>query len=810
MWNGLVQETAWALRRLLRERRFAATAVLTLGLGIGVTTSIFSLFHGVLLAPLPYPDADRLYAVGTTSPDWNGELVYAISPAAFDVLRSRENRSLTGLAAVSGASLVLREGEEAQLLSGGAVSYEFFDVLGISLAHGQAFAREHDYGGSEPVIVLSDAFWRTRFGADPTVLGRQLRFETGVRTVTGIAPPGFGYKGNPRFTGMDPAMFWIPFVWDRADGNYQFSNYLQLIGRSGPGIPRQALQAEMDAAFEPMRASYGERGIGVIPLQDFLVNATRTPLLLLAWAVALVLLIACANVANLLLARAEARRRELAVRAALGAGTARIAAIVLLEGVLIACFAGVIGVMAAWGGTRVLVTMFAPIIPRASDASLTLPVLAFGVLLSIAAGLLAAAIAAFRARPSRLGAALQAGGRTVAGGNRRVRQVLVITETALAFVLLAGAGLLVRSFWHMQNVDLGFDTANRLAVRLVVPAARYDTPEKTSRFYHDLTEAIAGLPGVLAAGGSDLAPLQGSNANRGVFIPAAAGDTLRAVEMRYITPGYVNALALNVVRGRDIATTDRTAAPAVALISESLARTLYDERDAIGERIGLEGLTRDVDPGYEVVGIVDDVKEFGPHRDAPFAVYMPHAQEPRNRTAMTIVIWTRSDPTDVLPAVRAAIRTRDPALPIVFATPMSVLYANVIRERQILLFLVSAFGVAALALGGAGVYAVMAYTVAQRRREMGVRLALGAKPARVLRSICGHALALASAGIVLGVLAAFALRRTIEGFLFEVPSWDPLSFLAGAIGLAAIALGGSWLPALRAARIEPAEIMRDG
>jgi predicted permease len=804
---GLRLDVRNALRSLLRQPRFTAVAVATLGLGIAATATIFSLVHGVLLAPLPFRDPGSLRAIGIVANGQPGQ-VYSISPKAFDLLRET-NDAFDGMAAVAGESLVLREDGDATLLTGAAVSHESFALLGVTPRFGASFAPEDDYVGREPVIVLRDALWRSRFGAAPDFVGRRQRFEDATRTVVGVAPPGFGFRGNPRYAGMAPADFWIPFAWDRASQTYAGSNYLQVIGRLAPGVTDEAAGARLDAAFIALGDTYrGRDGLGAVPLRDWLVAPARKPLALLAGAVLLVMLIACANVANLMLARSESRRHEMAVRAALGAGARRIAALLVLDGLLVAAAAGIVGVILALVMTRAIATLFAPVLPRVAGIGVSTPVIAFAAGLALLAGLVTGGFATLRDRIADGAIVLRSGARSIGDGGR-ARAVLVVAETAFAFLLLAGAGLLLRSFHALNRVDLGFDIDDRLAVRLVLPESRYPDAAATSTFYYDLADALAGVPGVLAAGGSDHVPMQGGNANRGVFDPVVGRDTVNAVEMRYVTPGYAEALGMRLERGRWLTTTDRAGAPNVALVSASLARMLFGDRNALGERIALTGFMKPGDAGLAIAGVVADVNEFGPQNDAPHIVYIPHAQEPRNRTGMTLILHTGGDPGALVGRVREVIRAHDPALPIVFASPMRSLFSDAIRERRVLLLLLGAFGVAAVGLGAAGVYSVMAYTVARRRREVGVRIALGARPGRVLGSVCAHALALAALGIVIGAIAAVALRRTMDAFLFGVSSWDPLTFAGGAAALALVALAGSWAPARRAAAVDPIEVLRN-
>jgi putative ABC transport system permease protein len=804
--SNLIQDLKFGVRSFLRAPRFSIPAVLALALGIGATSATFSVVRGVMLKPLPYSQPDRIVGIWEMNARRPGQR-NVVAPANF-VAWTERNKSFEHLAMVGPARLNLLLGTQPSEVTGLSASSELFAALGVTPAIGRAYNGAEDLQGNDLVIVISHEFWQARFGGRSDLVGSTIDTNGRLRTVLGVMPPGFTVAGQK-------ADFLIPYGWNieqlrGAPG--RGSSYALARLRDGVSIEQAADEMKTIAAQLASEAPQRNTGwsVLVVPIHEQMIEQIRPALMVLAGAVALVLLIACVNVANLLLARCTVRERELAVRAALGARRGRLILQLLIESVLLGVAGGLSGLLLAVAFHRGLLALVATRIPvpRLEQVALDTPVLALTMLLSAVTGLifgLAPAIVASRS----VNDALREGGRHGASPRaRRMLGSLVVIEVALALVLLAGAGLLIRSFMRLQAIDPGFRAEGLITARVSLPGARYDTDEKATRFFDDTLQRTRAIPGVQSAAGVTFLPLSGPGIGTSFYRsdrPTPGPGEQPVTDVRPVTPQFFKTMGIPVIEGRDFNDADRSESPLVAVVSKTLVQRLFPGENAIGRRIHVN-VGRAGGMECEIVGVVGDIKirslegEIGP------AVYMPHAQLPIG--FMTLVARTEMDPSSLVNSVSAAVHAIDPELPLADVKTMQGVVDATISRPRVIAVLLAAFALMALTLAAVGVYGVMAYSVAQRTQEIGVRMAFGATPNSVFRMVLGQALRLIVIGVLAGVVGAGALTRVMKSLLYETEPLDPWTFAVTAVTLMVVAVLASYIPARRGTRIAPVEALR--
>jgi putative ABC transport system permease protein len=824
LMDTLLQDLRYGVRMLAHSPGFAAAAILALALGIGANTAIFSVVNAVLLRPLPYPDPDTLFAVGvvwTREPDDLSSLADddVVALRAVTALGGRDTGAgvgpddggpagLAGIAAyyapAGGFSLTGR-GEPLQVY-GTQATWELFEVLGARPMIGRVFEPADDHPGAVPVVVLSHALWQSRFGADRAIVGTSLTVDGVPHTVAGVMPPGF------RFPRDGAADLWASMRVQESEARPPY--YLRVVARMDAGASPAALTAALAVADRRIRERFpdaaGDWTLRAVPLKTRLVGDAGPALVMLLVAVALVLLIATANIANLLLARATARRREMAIRAALGAARARLARQLITESLVLAGAGGLLGAVLALWGIDVLVALGPRNLPRLNEVGVDRGVLLYTALVTLASGLLFGLAPALQIARARLAATLQGSalGATDHEG-RRLRNALVIGEFALAVMLLCGAGLLIRSLQRLQDVSPGVETRNILTASITLPSARYDDDAKRVAFFRRLVEDAERLPGVEAASVSMALPpdlLVMTNPYVVEGRPPRPGESPPAVPQLMISPGYFRALGVPLLRGRGFTEADGPDAPKVMIINEAMARQVFPGEDPVGRKIQ----TGDYSPGDSwttIVGVVGDVRYSGLDRGPEPTMYTPHAQDPWWPT-MYLAVRSPREAQVVLREVRGAIAAIDPDIPLARIGTMHDLLGRSVAEPRFRTLLLGLFAAVALALAVVGIYGLIAYDVGRRTREIGIRMALGARRADVLALVLRQGMALAGIGIGLGLLGAFALCQALAGILFGVSPADPPSFAAATLAMCAVALAGCWLPARQAARVDPMVAMR--
>jgi putative ABC transport system permease protein len=808
--STLLQDLRHAARMLLRAPGFTVVAVLTLGLGIGANTAIFSVVNGVLLRPLPFAEPDRVIQFGTI-PSGEEPTAGYLSPPDFVSLREG-SRSFTDVVAFMAGGATLTGMDEPQRLDAAWVSAGFFELLGAEPVLGRTLRPEENEPGNTEVAVLAHALWQQAFGADPAVIGRTVELNGVARTIVGVAPPGFGFP--------EERAVWVPLSYNETfsagtDVNRR-AQYLQVLARLQPGASLEEARAEAGTISARLERAFPQTNTNValafVPVREVLVGDVRTPLLILLGAVGLVLLIACTNVANLLLARAARREGEMAMRSALGAGRSRIVRQLLTESVLLGVLGGVLGLLLAIWGTALLTSLQPEGIPRLQEIGVDGRVVAFTLGVSLLTGVVFGLIPALQVTRPNLMGSLREGGRGSLSGRQgqRARNLLVVSEMALAVMLLVGAGLLMRSFLQLQQVDPGFRPQQTLAADLSLPDRSYPEEAQRAEFYRSLLERIGGLPGVRAVGAVSMLPMGSEQFIINYQVrgrePAAPGEAV-SLEVRIATPEYFRAMEIPLLRGRAFTEADHADAPQVALINETAARQIFPDEDPIGQFIALGwGIDEDRFAGGEVVGIVGDVRQFGPGADFAQEIYLPFAQIPLHD--MTVVARTAGDPQALAGVMRGEVRTLDPALPVMDLRTLEHVVSRAVAQPRFYMLLLSLFAAVALALAAIGIFGVLAYLVTQRTREIGLRIALGADPGTVQRLVAGRALRLAIGGVVAGMLGALALTRVLESLLYGVSATDPLTFVAVSLILIGVALVASYLPARRAARVDPMVTLR--
>jgi putative ABC transport system permease protein len=808
----LMQDLRYGARSLLRNPGFAAIAIVALGLGIGANTAIFSVVNSVLLRPLPYADPGRLVSVWNQYPGMN--LMRASVSGPDYVERRDQNTVFEGVAVYAHASLNLTGSGEPERIHGLRASANLFHLLGVPPALGRGFLEEEDHPGRSQVAVVSDRMWRRTFGADRGLVGRTVRLNGVPYTVAGVAPPEF-YFPEP---GVD---IWIPIALkpEDVDAKLHGFEYLTMIARLRPGAGVAQAQADLDvitrrfldAAPAQAREFFESNrwGAGVAPLMDEWTGSVRPALLVLLGAVVCVLLIACANVSNLLLARTASRQKEMAVRYAVGAGRGRVVRMLLTESVLLALAGGGLGLLVAAWGIDLLVLARPANLPRIDEIGIDGRVLLFTSALSILSGLVFGIAPALQMSARSFGASLKEGGRAgSAPGRSRLRATLVTAQISLALVLLVGAGLLVRTFDRIQQVDPGFRDAPRLlTMSLSLPDSRYAKAADKRLFFDRLLERLRALPGVTAAAANSLLPLApgASTASfrvEGQRLGPGEGNALASV--RLVTPGYLAVMGIPLRQGRDLEERDAAAGTEAAVIEETLARRFFPGESPIGRRVTFSEL--DDGQWFTVVGVAGTVKHSGLAQESFGHLYIPYAVYPAPE--MFVVLRTQGDPRSAIAAVRGAVRAVDPEQPIHAVRTMDDYVDDALAQPRFRAVLLGMFGGVALLLAVVGIYGVMAFSVTQRTHEIGVRLALGARPRDVLRMIVAQGLRLTLAGVVLGLLGAVAVTRALAGLLFGVGSTDPATFATVPIVLAAAALLASYIPARRATRVDPMVALR--
>lgn len=810
--GGLGQEVRVAARRLARRPGFSLAAIVTLGVGIGATTAIFSLVRSVLVRPLPYPEPDRLAIVWGTDRDretWlsDRELIeYERATSSFETLGAYRSLAVN-----------LTEDADPDRVTAAAITAGALEALGARTAAGRVFTAAEDAPGLDDVALLSHELWQRRYGGDPGIVGRNLTANGRRLAVVGVLAPEFRLPVDYRRERT--ADLFVPAAIDRtADLPWGDRSY-HIVGRLRPGVSPAAATADLRAAVRGwVEQGWVENIDGgldrdVVPLREFLLDDLRDPLFVLMGAVGFMLLIACANVAHLLLARAESRRAEVAVSAALGAGRLRLGRQLLVESGLLAAGGALLGLVIAIVGTRTAVALTPIRAIRLRGVELDPGVLLFAGLLTVAATLLAGSAPAFQASRVDLTAAMGGTrGTDHGGGRRRIRRLLLVGETALSLVLVIGAALLARSFAELSRIDLGFDPSNVLVFGVSLSSASYPEAERVDAFYRTLLDRLERLPEVERAGAVRLVPLRSSIGTWTVTVEGRQPPPSEFFEPHWqiVTPGAFEALGIGPVEGRLILDTDRADAQAVAVVSEAMASRFWPGESALGKRFHLGTLDQ---PWLEVVGVVRAPRHNAVVEEARAEMYIPHAQWPVARDGgpqrgMSVVVRTDGDPLAILPAVRRAVREMDAALPIAEPRRLADVAADALAEPRFTTALLGAFATLALLLAAIGLYGVTAYAVSRRTNEMGIRLALGARPGSVAGLVMREALVMVVLGLAVGGLGALWLTRFLSGELYGVSRLDPATFTLVPVFLLAAAALAAWLPARHAARISPVTALR--
>ena len=806
--ESILADIRYGLRIMLKQPGFTLVAVITLALGIGANTAIFSLVNSILLRPLPFREPDRLVRMVQASPKL-GLTSWGVSQADFAAYRE-QNRSFESIAIYNTGATNLTGAGEPERLPIGTVTADFFKVFGVNPLLGRTFAVGEDVKGKNQVCVISHAFWQRRFGGDPNVVGRTLNLNNTPTQIVGVMPAEFKF---PRYE----TDLWTPLAFDaKRTAPYFFS----VIGRLKPGVQVGQAQADTTNVLQNFGREHpnNSEAVGlsegncpstiVTPLREAMLGKTQKPLLVLLTAVALVLLIACANVANLLLARATSRTREIAVRVSLGASPARVARQLLTESVLLSFIGALVGVALAGVGIRMLDKLPITGIVRMEEVRLSGTVLAFTAGLSVLTGLLFGFMPALRAYAMGIASGIREGARGTVS-HRRLNSALVAVQFALSLVLLIGAGLLLKSFQRLESVDLGFNPENTLTMVATLPQSKYENEEKALQFYNSAMDGLRNSPGIKSVGIIDNLPFGDAGNSDGVIVegqepPEGANlEQTEQAEIVNVAPGTFTTLGIPLLQGRDFQTSDHSKSPLVAIVDEPLVRRYWPAGDAIGRRIQTTGDRQ----WLTIVGIVGGVKHLNLMEEKRPHLYFAMGQYPSPRASL--IVRTDGPPLNAVATFRAAIRQIDPDMPLYLVRPMTEIIGQTLSTQRLTNFLLTAFAIIALVLAAVGIYSTMSVYVGSRTKEFGIRLALGAQPGALRRAVMRQGLWLTGAGVVVGVLGALALTRTIKSLLFEVSTTDPLVFTAIPVLLVIVSLIACYTPARRATKVDPLEALRD-
>jgi putative ABC transport system permease protein len=798
------QDLRYAVRAFLRQPAFTLSAAGILTLGIGGNTAMFTLVNAAVLRPLPYPEPERLVRVWGARIDL-GEFRNNVNPNdAADWLR--ESPALEALGVSTTTTQPMTGAGDPVMVPVALVSSGFLRTLRVAPAMGRLFVHEHDLPGREREIVITDGFWRRVLGADPNVIGSQVRLSDVACTVIGVLRPDFV---SPGIRSAAEPQIWRPLV---VSPDNRGGHFTQAIARLKPGASIAEAQAQVDAVAERLSRQFPSTNLGqrasLEPLHAAITRDARTAVLILMAAVAVVLLIACANISSLLLARATVRQREFAVRGALGASRGRIVQQLVTESLLLAGVAGLAGIGLGMLALQALPAWITEELPRVMAVTIDRRVLGFTLVVSVATVLLFAVIPAFAASRYDLRGTLAAGAPGAGAGTRGVQSALIVIEAALALVLLVGATLLIQSLGRLQKVDPGFTTAETLTFRIALPRARYGSVEQRNAFFEQLIGTLRALPGVRDAGGVNMSPLSGRHSCDSFGLadrPAPPAGQEPCAEVRVATPGYFGAMGIPLISGRQLALSDNRGSLPVAVIGESMARRYWPAGDAVGQRLKWGSVASD-GPWLTIVGVIGDIKHFALNEPAPDEVYMPLAQ--RSASVFTIAVNRRGDPSAMRDDIRRVVRAKDPALPVAELFTTDELVSRSVALPRFRTELLSTFAALALLLAMVGIYSLMAFQVAQRRREIGIRLALGASPREVKRLIVARGMKSVGLGCAIGIAAAIPLMRVTSDILFGVTPGQPSAYVIGPALLILSALMASYVPVRRAVAVDPVSTMR--
>jgi putative ABC transport system permease protein len=793
---------------LRKHSGFTLATVITLTLGIGANASIFSVANTVLLRSLPYRQPDELVMVWETAPKL-GFPHNDVAPANFIDWRE-QNKAFANIAAFGGDSLSLTGRGDPERIEGQRVSASLFSVLGVAPAIGRTFAVEEDTEGAANVIVISHGLWQRRFGGDPGLVGQNLTLNSRPYTVIGVMPPQFSFPDREQ-------EYWVPMAFSPDEAAGRGDHYLNVVARLKSGVVLQQAQVEMNRIAAQLQQQYPrtntDQGITLVPLHEEFAGNVRKPLLILLGVVGFVLLIACANVTNLLLTRVTARRKELTIRIALGASRWRVARQLLTESLLLAAIGGTLGSLLAISGVKLLETLVPDSLSQARAVTIDGRVLAFCISISLLTGLLCSLLPVLQVSGINLVGSLKEGGQSSGAGEarHRLRGMLVVVELALTLVLLTGAGLLIRSFYRLSNVEPGFDSNSVLTLRMQLSGPQYGDPVKRRAFYTQMLQQVQVLPGVQAAGVITQLPLTTEGLHFSFSLegqpPLAAANLPQAV-FRVISNDYFRALGIPLLRGRSFIQQDTAETQAVAVINRTMAERFWPGQDAIGQRLKI-GSSDSPNPWMTIVGVVGDVRQTSMDQTLKSEMYVSYQQDRRFfAVPRDLAVRTVGDPLSLTSALRAEIWKLDKDLPLFRVQTMEQIVSKSVSERRFNMTLLGIFALLALILAIVGIYGVMSYVTAQRTHEIGIRISLGATAGDVLSLVMRRGLLLTICGVMFGIIGALALTRVMKGLLFDVSATDPLTFISIASLLTTVSLLACYLPARGATKVNPLEALR--
>jgi putative ABC transport system permease protein len=803
-----LQDLRYAVRMLAKSPAFSLIAILTLGLAIGANSAIFSVVDAVVLRPLPYQHSEQLVRIFGTQP----QLALApTSPANF-LEWKEENQVFERIGTYVGQGFNLLGGDKPERVIGARVSADVLPLLGVQPALGRLFTNEEDQEGRGQVVILSHEFWRSRFGGDASTVRQTITLNDQPYTVIGVMPPGFAFPTTR-------TQVWVPVAFNAAERKTRDTNFINVVARLKPGLSIEQASANMNTIAQRQVERYPKTntgiGVKVVSLHEQTVGDVRPMLIVLLGAVAFVLLIACANIANLLLARAAARQREMAIRGALGASRSRVVRLLLTESIVLAVVGGAVGLLLAIWSLDLLVSLKPANLPRLAEIGVNRTVFLFTLAVSVLTGLLFGVAPALQVSKMDLNEGLKESSRggTDSPRRQRMRALLVVCEVALSLVLLVGAGLMIRSFSRLLAVDPGFKADHVLTAFVSLPVSKYPKREEQTAFFDRLLERLRNVPGVSAAGVVTDIPLYGGSST-GFDVegrPEAAPGTRAMTDYRLINSDYFSAMGIKLVKGRAFSRYDTEAAPGVVIINQTMAARYFVGEDPIGRRLDLSGNPKDL---REIVGVVADVRNYGVDAEVKPEVYVPFLQSAPGYlsgvvSAMTIVVRSAIEPTALATALREQVQALDKDQPVSEIRTMEWYLADSMAQRRFNMLLLGAFAGLALVLAGVGIYGVIAYTVAQRTHEMGIRIALGARGGDILKLIFTHSMLTTVAGIVIGLAAAFGLTRLLQNLLYQVTATDPLVFASIPLLLLVVAMLATYIPARRAMKVNPITALRE-